>query len=141
MKEIIVSITLIAAIIFSLSGCDKTDEVQKQLIRKWKLEKIVYSFYDPERHPDGPPTYYYSDNNVFYEFKKNEKLVISSDIDDERFDRGEYTFTCSFDTDEYSHKYVCFDDGVPWYYRVDGNSIILDNSPMDGPTYYFTRVK
>jgi hypothetical protein len=107
------------------------------IIGKWKL-MITRSagFMVPSSIFD------YSQHNVVYEFKENGILVISAETDAHLFPG----------IGEHSYLFVDNEHGMPdlpyglkikemasWY-RVSSERLIIDDSPIDGNTYFFFRI-
>jgi hypothetical protein len=113
---------------------DFTHEEPASIVGKWKLEKIrVISRL-------GIFCTDYSPYNVVYEFKENGILIVTGDIEDYNW-TGDYSFV----KDEWGMG----QDGYPWGLNINGSTnwyilsskkLIIDNSPLDGPTSYFVKI-
>ena len=101
MKQIVkyfIVLVLISAI--GLTGCKK-DKYKEDIIGKWKLESVIVSKSDLylQLH-----TINYSENNIIYEFKKNNKLVVTSSISGNS-QKKEYSYKCERNYDNFCTTY------------------------------------
>ena len=128
---------------FSKENCDDCSclydfahDEKASIIGIWKLEKIrVISRL-------GISCTDCSSYNVMYEFKQNGMLTVSGNSENLGWhESGEYAFV----KDEWNMG----QDGYPWglsinkgstnWYVLSSKKLIIDNSPLDGATYYFIR--
>jgi len=133
---------LILAILFSLAGSfssckEKETDITKvnEITGKWELLKITISF-----TPEGAISRDYSQNNIVYEFKADGILTVSRDInhsDTYVHEQGDHFYSIIDDKEEYTLK---IDNNLYWY-SVSNNDLIIDQSPLDGFTYYFVKLK
>ncbi|MDR2970957.1 MAG: hypothetical protein LBU83_03375 [Bacteroidales bacterium] len=119
-KPIFLIISLFALIIIGLTGCEK-DFYKDRIIGKWKLDKVIFC---DTTIIDGHYQQFEIDcleNSIIYEFKKNNKLIITNSI------LGNLQIT------KYSYK--C--DKIPgtWCYT---EPVVLQIT-IDKETYYYTQ--
>ena len=86
MKESIFKITVVLLFLAGIFSCSENSDteiiIEKAIIGKWKLVKIEVDI-DLENGNGirNPTTFDYSQDNIIYEFKKNNVLTISGSID------------------------------------------------------------
>ena len=97
------------------------------IVGTWKLEKVKTVFYIPQE-------YDYSKNNIIYQFNANRALKILSDIEYYGKQAGEYTYRTE-------NRTVIIGKDSPYGYQISGDELMIDDSPLDDPNYYFIRVK
>lgn len=115
---------LLLFLLIGMGSC-KDKEERPALIGKWRLEKVQTVFYDPQ-------VYDYSGDNIIYEFKRDGKLIVSSDIEDyQGLGTGEYPYKVSSN--------ILTIGNSDCEYSISGSELTLDDSPLDGPISHFTR--
>ena len=82
MKGNIFKITAVLLFLVGTFSCSEKSEpdpnvgLKKSFIGKWKLEKVFFA-----SGGDEPATFDYSQNNIIYEFKANNTLIVSGSTD------------------------------------------------------------
>lgn len=115
----------------SVSGPDD------DIVGKWKLVKYKTVFYNPK-------TIDYSCESIFYHFQSDGTLIISSDVEDMTSpDAGIYSFEFSLSPlhENLEENYTLKIEQMDWACSIDGNSMVLNNTPLDGPALYFVRIQ
>lgn len=139
------TVLILVVIMFFLGvgiGCDKSnpnlDEIK--IDGSWQLMKAVISF-----SPHSPLEYDYSQHNIIYQFTSNGKLIVYHDnTPDNIFEDNFY----GYETGEYLYEFVGSkkDERIleiknnKWWIQASRDKLILDQSPLDGPTLYFIKL-
>ncbi|MFD1631212.1 lipocalin family protein [Pseudopedobacter beijingensis] len=119
-----------------LTGCKK-DKTSTGIVGKWTLVKVKTVFYEPQE-------YYYSENNIIYQFRANGTLnvYVTGDISEYMGKRpGEYSYRVEKSSIYKETDVIVINNGSEAICSISGNNLTIDDSPLDGPIYYFTRVK
>jgi hypothetical protein len=124
MKKQIIFWTLSIMAVFALVSCGK-DSYKEGIIGKWKLEKVTYS--DLTEYINFSEIDDYSANNIIYEFRKNNKLVVTSSI------------SGNTQTKEYSYKFengenFCATFGISAFVKIgkENYKVYLGRGISDG---------
>lgn len=128
----------IVAILFT--SCLKDEEEPKptvcitnpKIVGKWKLIKIENIF-------SGKNTNY-TDKNVEFDFKPNQKVTVSKDND--VFLKGEYSYEIKKESITANKKNpitMVIIQNTKYTYKEQDNKMQLSNSYVDGPTLYFKK--
>lgn len=143
------SFVLVLVLSFLLVSCQKEETDGEALkctvvvkegsddnvIGKWKLVIAETTFFKPRKED-------YSCREVFYTFREDGKLVITSNHENLiGYDVGEYAF--EFDKIEHEetqyHSLKIGNGNIGC--SIENNHMILDNSPLDGPKLLLMRVE
>ena len=138
MKKILKLIAF-SAILLSLVGgffsCKEDIDIdpQKAIIGKWKLVKLTV--------PMMGVSYNYSNYNIVYDFKANGVLTVSGKIDQidwyGGYEVGEYPY--SVGNFEYGHN-LKIGNYEFWWVRISSKTLVMDDSPVDGPICYLVKI-
>jgi len=141
MKKIITFITLLLCASGGFTSCKEKEENGSidDIIGTWKLMEVILPF-----TPTGPFSYDYSQYNVVYDFKSDTTLIVSEnianiDVHGYGHESGKHYYTTI--KDESGCYVLKIDNNHNYWYRVSSNKLIFDNSPLDGPKYYFVKHK
>lgn len=119
-----------------LTGCKK-DKTSAGIVGKWMLVKVKTGFYEPQE-------YYYSENNIIYQFKANGTLnvYVTGDIPEYRGNRpGEYSYRVKKSSVYKEADVIVINNGPEAICSISDNNLIIDDSSRDGYIFSFIRVK
>nr|WP_315194875.1 hypothetical protein [uncultured Flavobacterium sp.] len=126
-----------------LSGCTNDDETPtNQILGKWKLVKVEY--YKWNNNIASLQTIDYSDKNITYDFRSNNKLIITGDQNiDNKNRESDYIFEKDYlsghPSEGESKMLLVKIDGSKWTYSLTNGTMMLGQSYIDGANLYFER--
>ena len=114
-------------------SCKKTDEpAHPSILGKWRLISGEW--------PMGRITYDFSQYYIVYEFKSDNVLTVTGDVDDQvRLGDFPYYFLTATDSD-IRRWYTIRILATPYKHQVTEEELILDSRQAAGPLYYFVRI-
>jgi hypothetical protein len=128
-----------------LSSCTNDDETPtNQILGKWKLVKVEYYKWNLNNNATLQ-TIDYSDKNIIYDFRSNNKLIVTGDQNIDNGNReSDYIFEKDFLTGQPSEgeskMLLVKIAGSKWTYSLtNGTIMILGQSYIDGADLYFER--
>lgn len=129
--------------IILLSGCTNDDETQTNpILGKWKLVKIEYYDWNSNGNA-GPQTIDYSDKNITYDFRSNNKLIVTGQNIDNGNRESDYIFEedylSGYPSEGESKMLLVKIDGSKWTYSLTNGTMMLGQSYIDGGDLYFER--
>ena len=129
---------LLVGIFLSCSEEQLNIDRENTIVGKWKLEKT--------EHPMSGQHFDYSLYNVVYEFKTNNVLTVSTETENSDIwpYTGEYSY--SFIDDEKGYGIAGLPYGLKigddtYWYRISTEKLEINNAPVDGGIWYFTKNK
>ena len=147
MKKTLYTITLLL-LLGSITSCSKQEDdddiitnATEGIIGDWKLDKVKANFFLAE-----DKTQDLSKNNIVYQFRSDGILTVSGNVDPINNYPGHTVRDYTYSIDE-TQKHgpsgwprgLKIDDFIYWY-RLSQDKLIIDASPLDGATYYLTRI-
>lgn len=127
-----------------LSSCTNDDETPtNQILDKWKLVKVESYKLNPNNNT-SLQTIDYSDKNITYDFRSNNKLIITSDQNiDNKNRESDYIFEkdylSGYPSEGESKILLVKIDGSKWTYSLTNGIMMLGQSYVDGADLYFER--
>lgn len=131
-------------------GCGKNDDLDNaqrckvegkigaddDIFGQWKLIKGQTFFYESK-------TIDYSCNNIIYEFREDETLIISSDTETViDLGPGLYSYQLHYEPLEASdEEFTLQIDGLIMGIEISTDAMIVNHSYFDGPILYFVRIR
>jgi len=117
-----------------------SDDPENSIIGEWKLVKTQVN-----HSVIGSYIIDNSQDNIIYEFQKDGTLIISGNIDDAEFDKGEYAYKFETRTEGESglNLMIYFTGsvyGTRYPYCISKNLMIFNFSTLDGDTMYFKKL-
>ena len=106
------------------------------ILGRWKLVKIRDNFL-------APKCYDYSHANIVYEFKTNNVLTGSAEIEPSELWPRIGTHFYSINEKELfgtSVRMLQIGTVIIWY-QINSKELVINGSPLDGPTYYFIKIE
>ena len=111
---------------------------QNDILGKWKLVSYRTVFFNPD-------TTDYSCDHIIYEFKRDGRLTITSDIDEPRgYTAGDYPFELETGTaiEDGTMSYsLAVGEHSQWPAMIKPRELILSQAYLDGPVMHFLRVE
>jgi hypothetical protein len=141
MKNIL--ILMMAIVVLSSCSKDNDDDATNQIVGKWKLVKIEY--YKRDANTNGSlQTTDYSVKNIIYDFRLNNKLIISGEDNMDSENRvSDYVFEkdylSGFPSEGESKMFLVKIDGSKWNYSLTNGIMKLGQSYIDGSDLYFEK--
>jgi hypothetical protein len=141
MKNIL--ILMMAIVVLSSCSKDNDDDATNQIVGKWKLVKIEY--YKRDANTNGSlQTTDYSVKNIIYDFRLNNKLIISGEDNMDSENRvSDYVFEkdylSGFPSEGESKMFLVKIDGSKWTYSLTNGIMKLGQSYIDGSDLYFEK--
>lgn len=127
-----------------LSSCTNDDETPtNQILGKWKLVKVESYKLNPNNNT-SLQTIDYSDKNITYDFRSNNKLIITGDQNiDNKNRESDYIFEkdylSGYPSEGESKILLVKIDGSKWTYSLTNGIMMLGQSYVDGADLYFER--
>lgn len=138
-KTLIFLITIVI-----LSSCTNDDETPtNQILGKWKLVKVEYYKWNSNSNA-SLQTIDYSDKNIIYDFRSNNKLIVTGDQNIDNVNReSDYIFEkdylSGYPSEGESKMLLVKIDGSKWTYSLTNGTMMLGQSYIDGANLYFER--
>jgi hypothetical protein len=141
MKNIL--ILMMAIVVLSSCSKDNDDDATNQIVGKWKLVKIEYYKRDANTNGSLQSTDY-SVKNIIYDFRLNNKLIISGEDNMDSENRvSDYVFEkdylSGFPSEGESKMFLVKIDGSKWNYSLTNGIMKLGQSYIDGSDLYFEK--
>jgi hypothetical protein len=141
MKNIL--ILMMAIVVLSSCSKDNDDDATNQIVGKWKLVKIEYYKRDANTNGSLQSTDY-SVKNIIYDFRLNNKLIISGEDNMDSENRvSDYVFEkdylSGFPSEGESKMFLVKIDGSKWTYSLTNGIMKLGQSYIDGSDLYFEK--
>jgi hypothetical protein len=147
MKTKIFKLTTLTVLLLVLAGELSCRKEKATIIGRWKLKKVEIPFTGEFND--------YSQYNIVYEFKTNNVLTITGEvnhIDNYRgHSLGEYFYSFIVDDEDelYTHlgsltttnSSIIKIDGWYYFYSIFSKELKLDQSPIDGFIYHLIKTK
>jgi hypothetical protein len=113
-----------------LSVLNIVHDESSSILGKWKLLKTI--------HPMSGQCSDYSQYNIVYEFKANNILTVSGE--DDIFGIDEHTYSIIEPNEQNSFRTLKINNSYFWH-RSSTKELMIDDSPLDGGIFYFTKIK
>ena len=126
-----------------LSSCTNDDETPtNEILGKWKLVKVEYYKWNPNNA--SLQTIDYSEKNITYDFRLNNKLIITGEDNiDNKNRESDYIFEKDYlsgqPSEGESKMLLVKIDGSKWTYSLTNGIMMLGQSYIDGADLYFER--
>jgi len=104
------------------------------LTGKWKLVKVEEVF-------NNPTSYDYSPYNIVYEFQTKGVLTVSGETNNISMYRGHDIGEYSYSIVDEDQSYLLKIGNTTYWCQVTSEKLVIDSSPLDGPIYYFIKIK